>query len=120
MANDYDAPDKTPEGMELSPDKTWYLHDIDRILTGSDIPHGVDGHTGFRCIECAFEGDDPHPIYTPEQMVDTFQNSRLSWNEDCDSLREGHMIECAVPLDLCKKGHWPMPPRPTLPVERIR
>lgn len=120
MPEDYDAPDRTPAGIELSPDGTWYIDDIERIKTGSDIPHGVDGHTGFRCLPCAYDGIDPHPVYDPASSHDRFQDDLLEWNEECDSMVQQHLIHCNTALDKCNKGHYPMPDRPTIIVERLR
>ncbi len=107
-----------PPGIASEPDGLTAFQ-IDSHKNQS-APHGFPGHTGYKCMQCAVLSDGAVMIYTPDNGRDVYQDQLLKWNEDCDHLREQHMIHCATPLDRCKNGHWPMPGRPTLPMERIR
>jgi len=121
MANDYDAPDRIPEGLASSTEGLT-SYEIDSLKNATWIQHGEPGHKGQRCSQCAYEGIDPHPIYTPEQMIDTHQNNLLTWNENCDKMVQDHLIYCpgGQSLAKCDLGHYPMPVKPTVPRERIR
>jgi len=124
--NEFIMPDGTlstiPFGMASQPDGELTAFELESYFNKTWIQHGEPGHTGHRCIPCAMEGPNPVMIFTPEQLIDSHQNNVLDWNEECDKNVQDHLIYCpgGQSLAKCDLGHYPMPAKPTLPVERIR
>lgn len=50
----------------------------------SDVPHGEEGHKGYKCGQCARLG--ANPISITDHSIDRFQNILLDWQEECDGL----------------------------------
>jgi len=67
----------------IFPDATveWYAHP-----SVSDVAHGLDGHIGFRCLECARVAIDGMTAVESSSQ-DYWQNLQLDWQEECDILQ---------------------------------
>ncbi len=90
---------------------------------GHGIPHGVEGHTGYRCGSCALT--KPGAVQVQSDSSDHWQTKQIEWQEECDKIfRE---------FDVAVAAHWPvhlpvncqdcpvtapLPPKPTPPQER--
>lgn len=103
-----------------NPDDRPTPYEVEQKLMDRHLAHGEKGHVGWRCLQCAFNSPVAVPVYTEAQLVDTLQNKLLEWNKLCDMMRQNHGNECQLGIVLkdCKKGHWPLPEEPTLPIER--
>lgn len=108
-------PDERPTSYELS--------------VPEDPSHGVDGHSGYRCYQCALIS--PGLVMIAVAGGDYWQNLQLSWQEECDKLQ--NLYDDAVALHFpihidsrllgkdetcdCPKPQQ-MPPKPIPPAER--
>lgn len=100
-------------------DVQWYA-DI------ADVEHGVNGHSGFRCLECARISGRMNSIEA--DSGDYWQNQQISWQEDCDNLIVAFNEEVAdhfpvhTPFGKCISCPVApqMPPKPNPPIERRR
>jgi len=104
---------------------TAYEEDIKRNRPGTQ--HGQDGHTGFRCAQCAAESEVPIMMYSIESRDERRQNALLDWQEECDARQI--MFDEAVaehfpkhqsnnPTCNCPKA-LEMPPRPVMEFEKM-
>jgi len=103
---------------------TAYEEDLVRTRPGTQ--HGQEGHTGFRCSQCAAESLNPILMYSYESRDERRQNALLDWQEQCDALQndfdiavadhfpkhDGHNPNCDCPRPLM------MPARPVLEFEK--
>lgn len=91
----------------------------------ADMDHGINGHTGHRCLECARMSGVM--VAVESDSGDYWQNKQLDWQEECDRLIVGFNEKVALhfpkhsPMNctMCPKAP-PMPERPNPPVERHR
>lgn len=60
-------------------------HQMDRDAGNRVTEHGEEGHTGWKCIECAFEGQNVVSAFPPHDD-DHWQDVQLKWQEECDKL----------------------------------
>lgn len=89
----------------------------------ADMDHGINGHTGWRCLECARDGEQMNAVES--DGGDYWQNKQIAWQEDCDNLIVGFNEQVA--------DHFPdhrpfgcvncpvaplMPAKPNPPIER--
>ncbi len=86
-------------------------------------PHGADGHTGFRCGECALES--PEVVKAVPSSADYWQDKQIAWQEQIDIL----MREFDVDMSDHLPNHLPvncttcprpkaLPTKPLPPQER--
>lgn len=52
---------------------------VDWNLLFDRFPHGENGHSGFRCGQCASRGS-----LITDHGIDHWQNKQLEWQEACD------------------------------------
>lgn len=60
-------------------------YQIDRDMGNRKTAHGEDGHTGWKCPECAMEAKVVVSAF-PLHDDDGWQNILLDWQEECDKL----------------------------------
>jgi len=92
----------------------------------ADLDHGVNGHTGFRCLECSrISGTSMNAVES--DSGDYWQNKQLGWQEECDVLMSGFQVAVAEHFPVHKLIGCPncpkapeLPVRPNPPVERHR
>lgn len=107
------------------PDDKRTSHEIDREKGNNQVQHGVEGHTGWKCGQCAHESETPSVIY-PRDADDIWQDKQLFWQEQCDVIFRD--------FDTAVAEHFPdhlpqncttcpvkptMPPKPVRPYERV-
>lgn len=89
----------------------------------ADVAHGVVGHQGYRCYQCAHQSGIT--IQLAETGGDYWQNLQLAWQEECDVLQNKFDAEVAAHFP----DHFPigcqtcpttfeMPVKPLPPAER--
>jgi len=61
-------------------------YQIDRDMGNRVTAHGEEGHTGWKCIMCAFEATDVVVSIFPMHDDDAWQDVQLKWQEECDKL----------------------------------
>ncbi len=91
----------------------------------ADVPHNVNGHTGWRCVECA--RDSPEMVGITPNGGDYWQNKQIDWQEDCDVLMAGFQVAVADHFPYhrpfgcvtCPKAPE-LPAKPNPPIERKR
>jgi len=91
----------------------------------ADVPHNVNGHTGFRCLECARTSNNMISIV--QDGGDYWQNKQISWQEECDTVMSmfdervaEHFPEhLAKNCEICPSKPI-LPTKPNPPVERRR
>ena len=47
-----------------------------------DVDHGVDGHSGYKCGQCALASGRAVVVYP--DTLDFWQDLQIAWQEDCD------------------------------------
>lgn len=60
-------------------------YQIDRDHGNRVTTHGEEGHTGWKCIECAMEAKLVVSAFPPHDD-DHWQDVQLIWQEECDKL----------------------------------
>lgn len=88
-----------------------------------DVAHGVEGHIGYRCGQCAQQSDVV--ILLADSGGDYWQNLQLKWQEECDIVQNTFDTAVAThfpdhqPYD-CASCPVPgkMPVKPNPPAER--
>lgn len=99
-------------------------YEIDRAAGNSHIQHGTEGHTGFRCKECADLSGVTHSIYDfPND--DLWQQKQIDWQEQCDAMFRAfddsvaaHFPTHTGPQCQSCPQTPPMPAKPVRPYER--
>lgn len=118
----WEAPPSKPMDERLDPD--------DWSLFAESTPHGIEGHTGWRCRQCAMESQTVSLIAS--DTGEYWQNMQLAWQEECDRLQNEyddanakHLLEDHVPKILRGKDETcncpvpaQMPIKPNPPAER--
>lgn len=90
---------------------------------GRQVIHGEDGHTGFRCYECAQVSGVRVMIHPTSG--DWWQTKQIEWQEQCDLIHTAFQEAVAAHFpdhqpfncDSCPEKPV-MPPKPIMPVER--
>jgi len=89
----------------------------------SDVPHNVNGHTGFRCIECARES--PVMVSIVDDGGDYWQNVQIQWQEECDKVMSAFDEAVAIHFPVHQPQNCQtcpvkpiLPEKPNPPVER--
>lgn len=85
--------------------------------------HGEDGHTGYRCGQCAREAVEQ--VASTDYSVDYWQTKQIQWQEDCDVIMadfdrrvaQHFPKHKAVKCKTCPKTS-PLPEQPNPPIER--
>lgn len=88
-----------------------------------DVTHGVEGHIGYKCGQCAREA--PVVIQLADSGGEYWQNLQLLWQEECDVLQNSFDADVAAhfpnhkPIG-CTECPTPfaMPVKPNPPSER--
>jgi len=68
-----------------SDDEKLTPHEIDLDKGNNPTAHGTEGHTGFRCGQCARAANtvvEAYPIHAP----DLWQKKQIDWQEECDEV----------------------------------
>ncbi len=90
-----------------------------------NAPHGVEGHIGYRCGQCA--SASPTGVRVTDHGIDYWQNKQLQWQEECDSQMHGYNMAKSLheegpthlPINCvgCPQP-TPLPSKPVPPFER--
>jgi len=104
-------------------DDRYSAYELDTQLR-EKAPHGVEGHLGWRCKECAMLA--AVVVFAEPLGPDHWQNKQIAWQEECDVVM--------VAFDASVAAHFPvhlpqncntcpvkpiLPPKPVAPVERV-
>lgn len=99
--------------------------DVEWWTLVEDVPHNINGHTGWRCLECARDSGTMNAIES--DGGDYWQNKQLGWQEACDVLMAGFQVAVADhfpnhrPFGCVTCPEAPeLPVKPNPPVERRR
>lgn len=91
------------------------------------IPHGEEGHTGYRCADCTGTSANRNRTH-PRHSADYWQDKEIEWNRkvnkiqtDADERILGHVRAGHPPGQRCgcDLSDPVFPPRPVPPVERF-
>lgn len=104
-------------------DGTETAWELDWPRAGGEPAHGLEGHTGYRCKECAM--GSKNPILVESDSGDYWQTKQIRWQEEVDDLHnqfnaqiEAHFpSHQAIGCSSCPKSPA-MPAKPMPPVER--
>lgn len=96
---------------------------VEEFSHNSDVEHGMEGHKGFRCLECA--RISPNMIGIVSDGGDYWQNKQIAWQEECDVVFRAFddAVAAHFPNHLpqnCQSCPVPpaLPERPNPPAER--
>lgn len=97
--------------------------ELDYSKNRDHYAHGVAGHSGWRCGDCAREAVNVTKVAV--HGVDYWQNQQIAWQEECDKLQVEFDVRVAdhfpehLPqnCELCPSAPI-MPAKPFPPVER--
>lgn len=99
-----------------------------------DPEHGEEGHTGFRCVQCAMESGyyDVNDVWVPTTVLiesssgDAWQTKQIVWQEACDVVFRKFDDDTAdhfpvhEPRGCTTCPEKPdLPPKPVKPIDRV-
>ena len=119
----------TPQEITGDEPMTQGIHDDEKPTAfqqsdeANEVPHGAEGHKGFRCYQCAQYSEAR--ILLADNSGEYWQNLQLNWQEKCDVLQNKFDNDVAthwpnhkpIGCDTCPVV-YPMPTKPIPPAER--
>lgn len=111
-------------GRGIHPDERLTPFEIELAKNKPNRGHDLDGHTGYRCRQCAEES--PGTVLIESSSGDYWQTKQINWQEACDVVFRAFDDAVAAhfpdhePVNCMTCPAKPvLPPKPQVPIDRV-